>query len=110
MDDIKLFDCYISKIIWQDSECELPPLAYLYRVIKLPFTPFIGLSISEDRWHSGAIESISWSSVDEKFVLRVADEFTNDSEIYDYTPEWVLEYNLRFGWLKEELDSTHKPD
>lgn len=72
----------------------------LYHETQLPFPPFIGLQIFDDRWYCSPIKSIEWHSESNKFVCRVENEFPGGYGDMYLTTEDIC--NLSSGWKPYE--------
>ena len=74
-----MFRCEISKAIWNDNK-KTDIHEVLVKSVELPFPPYIGLSISAGRFHSGELKSIEWDVDKEVFCVRVGDEIPWEDE------------------------------
>ncbi|KAA0089770.1 hypothetical protein CIW54_07155 [Paraburkholderia sp. T12-10] len=76
-----------------------------YRLIKLPFVPVVGMSLSANGWTPGVMERIHWQQSDDGlayFTCTVKTERPVVFNGYDYSFEYLCNEALGQGWFPYE--------
>ncbi len=114
----KLYEVVVRKCLWthekhlvQDvSQVEPKPrVAIVTRTVQLPFTPFVGLQITDGIWDSGPLRSVIWDVKDEKFSCSTDDEFPVYSSGSYVTYEDLLSFRIDLGWQRPERGGGDAP-
>lgn len=82
---------------------EYPECVPLEYTLELPFPPYSGLSINNDRsdhnFRSGEIKRVTWFNSEQLFGCWVEDAQPYSARGYDYSYEWLIDRALKDGWV-----------
>lgn len=81
---------------------EYPDCVPLEYSLELPFAPYPGLSINDDKdgqcFRSGEIQKVTWFNHDNVFGCWVEDSQPYSARGYGYSYEWLVDRALKDGW------------
>jgi hypothetical protein len=98
-----------SLVLVQPKGVPVPKVALLRRELTLPFTPFLGLSISSQRWSCKSLQSIKWSDEEQTFHCTVNDEYPRFALDTLLSFEDLLSMSLDEGWERPPQGSGDAP-
>lgn len=82
---------------------EYPDFVPLEYSLELPFAPYTGISINDDKkgqcFRSGEIQKVTWFNHDNIFGCWVEDAQPYSARGYDYSYEWLVDRALKDGWV-----------
>lgn len=104
-----MFDVVVMKHIGSSPDGDDYEGKQVYFNIKLPFPPYVGLSLGVDGWICGELQSVHWtgdtSGGPNYFTCRVNGERPFRSDGYEFDFEYLYNQALESGWLPYDREA-----